>query len=69
MSDRADRIESEDVVFHARVADAYLHIAGEHPQRFRVIDASGSAEEVHKRVREILDAALDRLEPGRAGPT
>jgi dTMP kinase len=49
-----DRIESEDAAFHAKVADAYLRIAEEHPERFVVIDASKTEEEVHKEVREAL---------------
>src|SRR5205823_5580534 len=36
-----DRIESEDAEFHAKVADAYLKIAEEHPERFVVIEGSG----------------------------
>jgi dTMP kinase len=50
-----DRIESEDEAFHAKVADAFLRIAEDHPERFRVIDASGPPEQVHARVREELE--------------
>jgi dTMP kinase len=64
-----DRFEAEDIAFHARVAEAYLKIAEEHPERFRVIDAAGSPEEVHKRVREALEPVLFRTREGRAGPT
>ena len=49
-----DRIESEDAAFHAKVADAYLRIAEEHPERFAVVDASRTEEEVHKEIREAL---------------
>src|SRR5207247_2134036 len=49
-----DRIESEDVAFHAKVADAYLRIAEEHPERFLVVDASKTTDEVHKEIREGL---------------
>lgn len=65
----ADRIESEDPEFHARVADAYLKIAEEHPERCAVIDASGTQEEVAARVREALDRVLSKHEEGRAGAT
>jgi dTMP kinase len=58
----ADRIESEDLSFHARVSDAYLHIAEEHPDRFAVVDATGTPEEVHKRVREAIDQVLLTVE-------
>ncbi len=50
-----DRIESEDLAFHAKVADAYLRIAEEHPERFVVIDASGSMDDVQARVEQALD--------------
>ena len=53
-----DRFEVEDLAFHARVADAYLRIADEHPDRFRVIDASGTPQEVHLRVKGALDRFL-----------
>jgi dTMP kinase len=49
-----DRIESEDAAFHAKVANAYLRIAEEHPERFVVIDGSKPEEEVHKEVTEAL---------------
>src|SRR5262245_42063039 len=42
--DEPDRFESENLEFHAKVADAYLKIAEESPDRFRVVDASGTAE-------------------------
>jgi len=31
-----DRIEAEDLAFHAKVSDAYLRIAEENPERFAV---------------------------------
>lgn len=55
-----DRIESEDEAFHAKVADAFLKIAEDHPERFRVIDASGPADEVHGRVQEELERFFAR---------
>lgn len=64
-----DRIEAEDLAFHAKVADAYLKIAEEHPDRYHVIDASLSPDEVHKHVREALDRMLAGYEEGRAGAT
>jgi dTMP kinase len=45
-----DRIESEDQSFHVKVADAFLKIAEDHPERFRVIDADAPPEVVHERV-------------------
>jgi dTMP kinase len=55
-----DRIESEDVAFHSKVADAFLKIAEDHPERFRVIDASGPPDQVHGRVQEELERFFAR---------
>jgi dTMP kinase len=57
--DEADRIEAEDLAFHAKVSDAYLKIAEEFPERFRVVDASGPPEAVHDRVVVALDLVLE----------
>jgi dTMP kinase len=59
-----DRIESEDVAFHAKVADAYLRIAEEHPERFVVVDAGKAEDDVHKEVREALLRLLRPQEEG-----
>jgi dTMP kinase len=53
-----DRIEMEGGDFHAKVADAYLKIAEEHPERFVVIDADQPPEKVHWQVREALQRVL-----------
>ncbi|HEX2068951.1 MAG TPA: dTMP kinase [Actinomycetota bacterium] len=60
---RNDRFEAENLAFHQKVSDAYLKIAEEHPERFQVIDAGGTPEEVHRRVREALDKIFDPTEP------
>ncbi len=41
-----DRIGSRDCEYHAQVAAAFRSIASEEPDRFRIIDASGSPEAV-----------------------
>jgi dTMP kinase len=64
-----DRIESEELTFHAKVSDAYLRLADEHPDRFVVVDAAGSPQDVHQRVRAALDRVLAADEEGTAGPT
>jgi len=51
-SDRRDRLDLEDDEFHTRVRDAYLRMASEEPERFRIIDTSASVEETHIRVKE-----------------
>lgn len=64
-----DRFESEDATFHARVADAYMKIAEEHPDRVKVIDATGSPDEVHAGVRVAIDVLLAQSSRDRAGAT
>jgi len=61
-----DRIESEGSEFHATVADAFLRIAEEHPERFVLIDASRPPDVVSKQVQEALLRLLRPLddEPG-----
>jgi hypothetical protein len=53
-SDGPDRIELEGSPFMAKVADAYLRIAEEHPERFVVIDSDRPPDEVHRDVRDAL---------------
>jgi dTMP kinase len=53
-----DRMEREGTPFLAKVADAYLKIAEEHPERFVVIDASRDPGVVFDDVRAALDQAL-----------
>jgi dTMP kinase len=61
-----DRIEMEGGDFHAKVADAYLRIAEEHPERIVVIDADATPEVVHQRVVESIERVLrDRDEDVR----
>jgi dTMP kinase len=58
-----DRIEMEGGEFHTKVADAYLKIAEEHPERFVVIDADDTPEKVHEQVIEAMRRVLrDREE-------
>lgn len=51
---KADRLDSENADFHARVREAYLHIAAADPERVKVINSAGAVEETHKRVKEIV---------------
>jgi dTMP kinase len=53
-----DRFEREELVFHEKVRQGYLTLAGLEPERFRVIDASGEPEMVHENVVEVV---LNRL--------
>ena len=51
-------MELEGQDFHAKVADAYLRIAEEHPERFVVIEADKPPAEVFDAVRAALEKAL-----------
>jgi dTMP kinase len=62
-----DRMELEGQDFHAKVSDAYLRIAEEHPERFVVVDAEVSPDEVFAQVREALDKALRERSEHEAG--
>ena len=53
-----DRMEQEGAAFMAKVADAYLKIAEEHPERFVVVDADREPAAVFDSVREALDKVL-----------
>ena len=53
-----DRLENESIDFHNKVRAGYLAIARGSPQRVKVIDAKGSIEEVHLRIRKCVDQRL-----------
>jgi dTMP kinase len=62
-------MEMEGQDFHAKVSDAYLKIAEEHPERFVVVDADKAPAEVFEDVREALQHVLkDREEDGQGPP-
>lgn len=49
-----DRIEAAGTTFHQAVRDEYLKLASADPQRWRVIDAKVSVDDVAARVREAV---------------
>jgi dTMP kinase len=49
-----DRFEKEARDFHERVRKGYLTIAEREPQRVKVVDATGSIDEVHARICKIV---------------
>jgi dTMP kinase len=53
-----DRIGARGADYHARVAAAFHALAEEEPDRFRLIDASGSTDEVAKRILADLEDLL-----------
>jgi dTMP kinase len=62
-----DRMEMEGQDFHAKVSDAYLKIAEEHPERFVVVDADKAPAEVFVSVKEALQRVLKDREEDAAG--
>lgn len=57
---QADRLDAEDAAFHTRVRDAYLKLAADEPARVRIINASGSINETHARVLEVVMPFLEK---------
>ena len=50
-----DRFEQEKQAFFERVRASYLAMAEAEPKRYRIIDASGSIDEVQSRIKLVLD--------------
>jgi dTMP kinase len=57
-SGKKDRIDMEGLKFHQRVRAGYLEIARKNFQRWQIIDASKSPEEVFEEIRRIVDERL-----------
>jgi dTMP kinase len=56
---KRNRMDDETAEFYSRVRDAYLGIAKREPERFKVIAASGTPEEIHENAVKIVSTALD----------
>lgn len=52
--DNPDRIGGKPASYHARVAEHFRQMASTDPERFVLIDASGSPENVHMRVMRAM---------------
>ena len=63
----ADRMERAGAGFHRRVQEGFARIAEAEAQRVRVVDASGTRDEVFERVRGAVGGALARYEAARGG--
>src|SRR6266853_3953394 len=55
---KPDRMESESIEFHKRVAAAYDQLAAAEPNRFVRLDATGSKEHIHQTVMARLQPLL-----------
>jgi dTMP kinase len=51
-----DRLESEPLAFHERVRQEYLNLAHLDPERFLVVDASLTIEQIHQTITERVGA-------------
>ena len=51
-----DRLESEPLAFHERVRQEYLNLAHQDPERFLVVDASLTIEQIHQLIVERVGA-------------
>jgi dTMP kinase len=56
-----DRIESETLDFHERVRQGYLEMAEGDPSRIKVVDASGTIDDIHVRIRGTVESWLSSL--------
>lgn len=55
-----DRFERERVEFHRRVRAGYLRLAGEEPDRFRLIDGTRGVDVIHEEIRGHIARLLAR---------
>lgn len=47
---KRDMFDKKDIDFHRKIRHAYLSIAGKHKDRFRIIDASLSVDEIEEQI-------------------
>ena len=55
---KRNRMDDETAEFYTRVRNSYLGIAEREPERFQIVDASGSIEEIHDEVVSIVGKVL-----------
>ena len=56
--EKSNRMDFETAEFYERVRAAYLDVANKEPQRYRVIDATGSVDQIQRHVLEIVSTYL-----------
>ena len=54
------RFENVDIAFHERLRKGYLELARQEPERFIVIDASGSIDEVTEKIIEAYNHRINK---------
>ena len=60
---KKDRIEQRSLEYHRRVRAGYLKLAGEEPQRIKLIQGSRSKEEIQQEIRRWVDRLLEIYSP------
>ena len=58
-SETADRLDAENAEFHSRVRTAYLDLAAEQPERFRIVESGGSVDDTQNKVKQIVIPFLE----------
>jgi dTMP kinase len=56
-----NRLDAEALEFHQRVREGYLKLIEQEPERWVVVDADGSVEEVQEEIREQVGARLGQV--------
>jgi len=51
-----DRFEQLDMAFHQQIREGFLLLARQHPERIVVLDATRDVENIHRQIREVLEA-------------
>ncbi len=65
-TDEDDRLEQKETWFHEQVRQGYLELAQAEPRRIKLVDASGTIEQVQTQIRKLVDEVLPRR-PRTAG--
>lgn len=53
-ADKTDRLENVDFAFHEQVYRGYKQLIAMDPEKFEVVDASGTADETQQKLRDAL---------------
>lgn len=57
---KVDRLELEDIEFHKKVREGYLHISEKEHERIKIVDASMPVEKISEKVWEIVKWHLEK---------
>ena len=62
--DQENRFEQKGLLYHQDIRDAFLKIAGSHPDRCHVIDADGPVDQVADQIWQLVTARFDTAAVG-----